>query len=86
MIYSSGKHFIDVKKKSYRYKNGISILPRLRSLEPFPLKKTLVNPLNAELNPFCHFLALAGAHHFVDVSRIRVKGGGKRTFVPFISP
>jgi hypothetical protein len=31
------------------------------------------NPLNAELNPVRHLLALAGAHHFVDVSRIRVK-------------
>jgi hypothetical protein len=32
-----------------------------------------INPLNVELNPICHLLALAGAHHFVDVSRIRVK-------------
>jgi phosphatidylserine synthase len=31
------------------------------------------NPLNAKLNPICHLLALAGAHHFVHVSRIRVK-------------
>ena len=31
-----------------------------------------INPLNAELNPICHFLALAGAHHFVHVSRLRV--------------
>jgi hypothetical protein len=30
------------------------------------------NPLSAELNPIRHLLALAGAHHFVDVSRIRV--------------
>jgi hypothetical protein len=35
----------------------------------FPLELNL----NAELNPICHLLALAGAHHFVDVSRIRVK-------------
>jgi len=32
-----------------------------------------VNPLNAELNPICHFLALLGAHHILHVSRIRVK-------------
>jgi hypothetical protein len=32
----------------------------------------LVNPLNSELNPIRHLLALAGAYHFVDVSRIRV--------------
>jgi hypothetical protein len=30
------------------------------------------NPLNAELNPIRQLLALAGAHHFVHVSRIRV--------------
>jgi hypothetical protein len=31
-----------------------------------------LNPLNAELNPIRHLLALAGGHHFVDASRIRV--------------
>jgi len=30
------------------------------------------NPLNAELNPICHLLALVGAHHILHVSRIRV--------------
>jgi hypothetical protein len=33
------------------------------------------NPLNAELNPICHLLALLGAHHILHVSRIRVKHG-----------
>ena len=33
----------------------------------------LINPLNAELNPICHLLALLGAHHILHVSRIRVK-------------
>jgi hypothetical protein len=32
----------------------------------------LLNPLNAELNPICHLLALLGAHHILHVSRIRV--------------
>jgi hypothetical protein len=31
-----------------------------------------VNPSNAELNPFCHLLALLGAHPILHVSRIRV--------------
>jgi len=31
-----------------------------------------VNPLNAELNPICHLLALLGVHHFLHVSRIRI--------------
>ena len=36
-----------------------------------PLRK--FNPLNAELNPICYLLALLGAHHFLHISRIRVK-------------
>jgi len=31
------------------------------------------NPLKPELNPICYLLALLGAHHFLRVSRIRVK-------------
>jgi hypothetical protein len=30
------------------------------------------NPLNIQLNPICHLLALLGAHHILHVSRIRV--------------
>jgi len=33
----------------------------------------MFNPLNAEINPICHLLALLGAHHILHVSRIRVK-------------
>ena len=32
-----------------------------------------INPLNHELNPICYLLTLLGAHHFLHVSRIRVK-------------
>ena len=31
------------------------------------------NPLNPEINPICYLLALLGAHHFLHVSRVRVK-------------
>jgi len=34
---------------------------------------TAFNPLNAELNPISHLLALLDAHHIPHVSRIRVK-------------
>jgi len=34
---------------------------------------TSINPLNAELNPICHLLALLGAHHNFHVSGLRVK-------------
>ena len=33
----------------------------------------VINPLNPELYPICYMLALLGAHHFLHVSRIRVK-------------
>ena len=32
-----------------------------------------INPLKPELNPICYLLALIRAHHFLHVSRIRVK-------------
>ena len=34
---------------------------------------TYLNPLNAELNPICHLLALLGAHHIFHISGLRVK-------------
>jgi len=33
----------------------------------------MFNPLNPKLNPICYLLVLLGAHHFLHVSRIRVK-------------
>ena len=32
-----------------------------------------INPLNTELNPICHLLALLAAHHIFHVSGLRVK-------------
>ena len=37
------------------------------------LSSAVVNPLNPELNPICYLLALLGAHHFLHVSKIKVK-------------
>ena len=34
-----------------------------------------INPLNAELNPICHLLALLGTHHIFHVSGLRVNQG-----------
>jgi len=39
----------------------------------FALNQRGFNPLNPELNLICFLLALLGAHHFLHVSRIRVK-------------
>ena len=46
-------------------------------------QKELINPLNAELNPICHLLALL-AHHFLHVSRIRVKSLTLRLLMSYI--
>ena len=42
------------------------------------------NPLNAELNPICHLLALLGTHHFLHVSSIRVKSLTLRLLMSYI--
>ena len=42
-----------------------------------------VNPLNPELNPICYLLALL-AHHFLHVSRIRVKSLTLRLLMSYI--
>ena len=39
------------------------------------------NPLNAELNPICHFLALLGAHYIFHLSGLRVKHFAVRLYV-----
>ena len=44
----------------------------------------VVNSLNPELNPICYFLALLGAHHFLHVSRIRVKSLTLRLLMSYI--
>ena len=44
----------------------------------------LINPLNAELNPICCLLALLAAHHFLHVSRIRVKSLTLRLLMSYI--
>jgi hypothetical protein len=41
-------------------------------LEQLGLYSQLLNPLNTELNPICHLLALLRAHLIFHVSRIRV--------------
>ena len=49
-----------------------------------PIPQSAFNPLNAELNPICYLLALLGAHHFLHVSRIRVKSLTLRQLMSYI--
>ena len=43
-----------------------------------------INPLNPESNPICYLLALLGAHHFLHVSRMRVKSLTLRLLMSYI--
>ena len=47
------------------------------------MPKVTVNPLNPELKPICYLLALL-AHHFLHVSRIRVKSLTLRILMSYI--
>ena len=49
------------------------MLSRLHIVNTHVALGKLINPLNPELNPICYLLALLGVHHFLHVSRIRVK-------------
>ena len=44
----------------------------------------VINPLNPELNPICYLLALLGTHHFLHVSKIRVKSLTFRRLMSYI--
>ena len=50
----------------------------------FPAHLKHINPLNPKLNPICYLLALLGAHHFLHVSRIRVKSLTFRRLMSYI--
>ena len=47
------------------------------------VRRGVINPLNLELNPICYLLALL-AHHFLHVSRIRVKSLTLRLLMSYI--
>jgi len=57
---------------SYHYQQSSSVI-----------RCSSCNPLNLELNPICYLLALL-AHHFLHVSRIRVKSLTLRLLMSYI--
>ena len=60
--------------KLLRHRYGRDISTRARNTAQRLASKTdTVNPLKAELSPIGHLLVLLGVHHFLHVSRIRVK-------------
>jgi len=72
----NAKHVRDVRtvsKRLWRSRFGETRWFHLQVRCQVGWVRTLLNPLNPELNPICHLLALLRAHHFLHVSRIRVK-------------
>jgi len=63
---------------------SVMTTPVIESEEKSGEKKGWINPLNPELNPICYLLALLGAHHFLHVSRIRVKSLTLRLLMSYI--
>ena len=55
----------------------------LQQLTPQTMLPIFLNPLSPELNPICYLLALL-AHHFLHVSRIRVKSLTLRWIMSYI--
>ena len=47
-------------------------------------RRLTLNPLKPELNPICYLLTLLEAHHFLHVSRIRVKSLTLRLLMSYI--
>ena len=77
--------------KLYIQHHTIQVLWLLASKQPqklydvyLILPAVVINPLNPELNPICYMLALLGDHHFLHVSRIRVKSLTLRRLVSYI--
>ena len=75
-------------KKHCRIHKIPSTLPALSQINPVHVPtssflKIHFNPLKPELNPICYLLALL-AHHFLHVSRIRVKSLTFRRLMSYI--
>jgi len=79
------RHFVPLRSK-YSHQHPIlkhpqrTFLPQYKRPSFTPIQNNrqnyssvYLNPLKPELNPICYLLALLGAHHFLRLSRIRVK-------------
>jgi hypothetical protein len=89
---------IAVINKTYENKNNLifycftvhdviitALIPSYAHIYTLKHQFTLtLNTLNAELNPICHLLALLGVHHFLHVSRIKVKSLTFRLLLSYI--
>jgi len=71
-MYGSFNCYVNILKNRYLNASMEEGTQRDEFQEKY-VKKTQFNLFNPELNPICYLLALLGAHHFLHVSRIRVK-------------
>ena len=62
-----------MKQYQIKISNRFAALENLSDSEDINRAWENINPLNAELKPICHLLALLGVHHILHVSRVRVK-------------
>ena len=77
--------YYDARSTNHQDKiNEFKIITKEIKGRPDVCEKPSVNPLNAELNPICYLLALLGAHHFLHVSRVRVKSLTLRLLMSYI--
>jgi len=73
------------RKVYYLVQNTVPLNPTtLRMNRTQTGAKECFNPLNAELNPIYHLVALLGVHHFLHVSRMRVKSLTLRLLMSYI--
>jgi len=78
----NGRRGITQKKAcNKQYPVCLTILTMMGRHLVFDTPVSVINPLNAELNPICHLLASLGAHLILHVSRIRVNSVLSRHFV-----
>ena len=69
-----------LRREADHYHHLVAKFNRLKTKH----NRLYINPLNAELNPIFYLLALLGAHHFLHVSRIRVKSLILRLLMSYI--
>ena len=68
------KHVAEIRKNMLCIRLFVFITVYRKALET-AVTPTYINPLNAELNPICHLLALL-AHHILHISRTAVNSAG----------
>ena len=75
----------EIGKSAKKHEERLQYHVNVEAIQLFDYSELVrrLNPLNPELNPICYLLALL-AHHFLHVSRIRVKSLTIRLLMSYI--